>query len=861
MAPPIPSLPSHLVEADGAYWTFWRTACLRGSGFPVHLITDLAAPNCALAADQFLALEAEVNLRRSEAQTAYQQQILQTANEQERKTLYSGLKRLRKGKLPGLPPGVETQLAVQRLSDAILNATDARNRFNEGFQTATAGISEKLRRVASEPTFRRAVLLQNGHAFSRALRSLERQSFGERSRGFKERQNEELIANYMQRYCAKNDTIGFFGPVGWARFDPEIEGMSAHAGPALVSSSSTYFENWCVEALAENIARNRAILPWLAPRLSPYFWIEADTLHSPGGGRSKLSPVEAAILQQCRGAKTAREIALEITNTSRTQVAGESQVYEILQQFLSRRIVSWNLELPLDTHPERRLRALLQRIESEPLRTQAIGALDELEQAKQNVSSCPGDPDHLEQSLEALNRTFTRITGKPATRLPGQMYAGRTLIYQDCRRAIDVGIGSDVVRSLASPLSLVLDSARWVSWEIARLYRDAFHRIHTDLAARTGKACLNLLQFWTVAEPLFLDPKKRLSVLVTPELQRRWGEVLGEIPWEEHCLHYPTDTLRPRVAEVFAAPGPGWQLAKYHSPDIMIAAPGPEAINRGDYFFVLGELHATMNTLRYAFNLTQHQNPSELVDAISRDFTSPRVIPVFSRQWPRITNRTSVVLCSPRDYHLEISPQLANWPRSQVLPISEFVVEHCDTGLTVRTLDGRLKFDVIEFFGEMLCPLAGHGMDFIPSVAHTPRIALDDLVIRRESWSFFAGEVNFIHEKNEHDRFLEVRRWMRKHAMPRFVFARLPMEVKPFYVDFDNPIYLEILTKKIRKTLASNGSHEPITITEMLPAPDELWLPDHKGYRYTSELRIVAKDLKAPAAPLELRSLQVSAAD
>jgi hypothetical protein len=52
----------------------------------------------------------------------------------------------------------------------------------------------------------------------------------------------------------------------------------------------------------------------------------------------------------------------------------------------------------------------------------------------------------------------------------------------------------------------------------------------------------------------------------------------------------------------------------------------------------------------------------------------------------------------------------------------------------------------------------------------------------------------------------------------------------------------------IRRTLASDRANEPITVTEMLPQPDELWLRDHEGQRYTSELRIVAHDLKVKEA-------------
>jgi hypothetical protein len=41
----------------------------------------------------------------------------------------------------------------------------------------------------------------------------------------------------------------------------------------------------------------------------------------------------------------------------------------------------------------------------------------------------------------------------------------------------------------------------------------------------------------------------------------------------------------------------------------------------------------------------------------------------------------------------------------------------------------------------------------------------------------------------------------------------------------------------------SDSKEGKITLTEMLPATDEVWLPDNQGRRYTSELRIVAWDL------------------
>jgi hypothetical protein len=73
--------------------------------------------------------------------------------------------------------------------------------------------------------------------------------------------------------------------------------------------------------------------------------------------------------------------------------------------------------------------------------------------------------------------------------------------------------------------------------------------------------------------------------------------------------------------------------------------------------------------------------------------------------------------------------------------------------------------------------------------------------------------------------------------------VRVCIEVKPFYLDFESPIYVEVFIKTVRRMAVSDSKEGKITLTEMLPATDEVWLPDNQGRRYTSELRIVAWDL------------------
>jgi hypothetical protein len=72
------------------------------------------------------------------------------------------------------------------------------------------------------------------------------------------------------------------------------------------------------------------------------------------------------------------------------------------------------------------------------------------------------------------------------------------------------------------------------------------------------------------------------------------------------------------------------------------------------------------------------------------------------------------------------------------------------------------------------------------------------------------------------------------------VFYRVPVELKPTAADFRSIVLVNVLAKHIRRTQAAG--HAEYTVTEMLPAPGQLWLTDREGRHYSSELRIVAYD-------------------
>jgi hypothetical protein len=88
--------------------------------------------------------------------------------------------------------------------------------------------------------------------------------------------------------------------------------------------------------------------------------------------------------------------------------------------------------------------------------------------------------------------------------------------------------------------------------------------------------------------------------------------------------------------------------------------------------------------------------------------------------------------------------------------------------------------------------------------------------------------------------------WARDLGLPRRSFA-VPGELKPIYIDFDSPVLTFILCRHRRRATADFPC-QPARFTEMLPGPDDCWLADEDGQRYTSELRLVAVDLERRAS-------------
>jgi hypothetical protein len=829
---------SHLIDlADG--WAMWWTFALRGAGFPAAMLQMLAAPGAVSAIDRYLDRETAYKDARRQALGALGR-LRDEAVGDVLRSLRRAARQIAKGNGPAaLDDIAEMKPLLDALTRARAELTVARSEAERHFVDALSGISDALRDVGRDARFREAIAWQNRTALHRGIDVLLRTPAADRNKHA--RKGERLVTLYLQRYCAKNEMIGFFGPLAWGVFTDDGPALTQRPGPHLVAERKVHFEYWAVNALAEALSKRADLRKWLKPRLNARVRIEGNDLVLPVEKRKSLLPDVIRVLTACSGESAALDIAAALVADPDRRFKTEDEVYRILDQAARGRVVSWAIDVPVGPGPERALRTILETVGDPVLRTQLMAPLDVLESARDAVAAAAGDSEAVDAALGELEKDFTRHTAQSAYRNPGEVYAGRSLLYEDCLRQTEIRIGPELRAQFAPPLALVLESARWFSHTIAARFDEVLNRLYTGLKARFAPQPVPA----SALEALF-DPKNplvpRIVQDVVKELTARWASILRFEPGARQ-LHLSVDELRARMSSVFDAPYPGWPSARHHSADILIASDGPKPVEQGRCLCVLGEVHVNDTMLTRPVFLQMHSRPEEFAEAYKRDVEQPRVFTVTPRQYQG--HRKLWDPFFPGDLQLAWDDAPPWRPRGEVLRLADLIVENAAGGsLVVRTRDNARCFPAAIYFERLLWGESFTSFKLLPPASHTPRITIDDLVIHREAWRFLCRDLAFIHEKTEIDRFIGTRRWARNHGLPRYVFARVPQEYKPLYVDLESPASVDVIVKLARQAIELAGEGAELALSEMLPNPAQTWLTDYRGDTYTSELRIVAVDPK-----------------
>jgi hypothetical protein len=691
-----------------------------------------------------------------------------------------------------------------------------------------------LRDMLLDQRVQEAIFLSSAEFYRNLGQHLERPLEQRKSRS---RQKEKTAARYIQRFCAKNETISFYGPLAWGRVDRSSgAGLACEPGEGpLIGARRVSFEHWAIHRLAKIISQDPDVAPELAPRLSPACHVDGSTLFYPVARTTELDARKLAVIERCDGQTPWAEVIDRLDDHPAFAGAGPRPL-AVAQELLDLRILTRELLIPtVVMNPERALLAAVAGL-SEHARARWESRLRALCDAAERFARA-ALPKRIEIFAE-LGRAYQELTGDAPSRREGEMYAARTLLYEDCERNVrDLVMGEATARRLAS-VGPLLDIARWVTCELPRRYQGRFLDVFRRLSS--GLPTVDFVHF--VRETQWLAEDGRIERELREEIEAAWRDVLGA-RWSDDGAAACIEITAADCAEVLArldadAGDPGMDGperpeeilgATFLSPDFLLAGTADE-VRAGQGLIVMGELHKAV--FLAAQPVAQPFCPArdELLACVQRAVPTPVLSIVDAPQgyqrsdfnWPDL----------PGFHEILTEGATSRFPPERVIPVGSLEVAEERGNLYVTSRADTLRtwlFSVLSGFLYRKL-LAVDPIEL--SGRHAPRIVLDQIVVRRRRWQVDTETLAACRAKPDSAALLgAARRFQRRLGMPDRVFVKSPAEVKPIYIDFRSFFLVELLFK-----LASEAP--ALSITEMLPDADGLWLGDAQGARYTSEIRM-----------------------
>lgn len=795
---------------------------VRGAGFPASMVELLSAPQLAKASDTLLELQERSILVFASVAEKLQLQNLRPSKS--RSKLFRALQSLR------IPTGLRDleggDALLAKLETCLANTAAAQAEFEQCFKQDDAVVVRNLAELANIPAFIEAVTWQNPKVAALALPKV-REARTNPNRSY--RKSQRTAASYLQRYCLKNDTIGFFGPVGWGTFNSE--GPRFECGPKLLAARAVFFEDWAIHALASLYSDHSELLKWARPRPHSAVRLEGTTLQFAGRGTASAPEFVRRIVAACDG-RTGLEIAMSLASEADNGFEDEDDVFEALEQLVEEGVLIWRFEIPSVTGRALfLLRDQMACIDTEAGRN-AVADLDRLDALRQGVAKAAGRPGDLKMAMQHLQEAFEEISGQRAERNSGQSYAGRTIAYEDCLRDHQLAVGPEFLDAIREPMRETLDSARWFLSEATRRYQKVVGTHYRALAAKTGEPEVELIALLRELIPVLssTEPGSLIHDLEN-ELREKWASIL-QVEKGARRVHRASADLADQIAQHFASALPATPRGVFQAPDVMVAGRSAEDVLSGNGLFVLGEVHVGGNTIAYPCTVRWHPEQEAIAKAFHADVGDCLVEPVGATA--DVTRADPVVIMGEH-YEIEMGESLSRIDSDKRWLVGNLVVEEAADGLVVRDrASGKSLPAIAVLESQLTAALTGAFAPF-GGLAHNPRVTIDKLVVCREQWSFSAPHIPVFPETRGPEQFLAVRKWARTLEMPSLLFYKSRQETKPAYLDLDSPLLVENFV-----TICAKSTK--LTVSEMLPSPDEAWLRDSEGHKYTSELRFVMVD-------------------
>ncbi len=786
-------------------WKLVPHFLLRRAGFPFQLLDQVSSPLTSAAARTVVdATEVEESARRRLLKELFPAEVRRLAEAKDRAALKTLSKWRRKvgrstsTEIPAGPWSPALAAAAKQRAEAAATRLTASQALDTAAKDELAKVRNTLRGLLADATSRDALfLLSPGFLETGEGKLVKPPSFEPDSH---ERAFERRLYAFLQRLASKNETTSFFGPLAYGVV---AEGPTPFSfGPELaagVSRRQAFAAFWAVTTIAKAAATDPGVREALPPRRVAISRADGTKGFGPDGAAVELTPEAAALFPLLDGLQALPAL---------TQRAGlsETQARAGLQWLEKKGFARRDLE-PLSTLGDA-LSDLRQRLPQVDAASKWRAAIDELQGILEQFATAPlARRKELQADAE---KKFSALTSTDARRAGGKMYADRTVLYEDCLGDL-LPLTMSVVEAqrLEHAVTPLLD----LGGTFGALRRRAVVTLATEVLKKLGGTA----RFLPFAEALDGEVAKgALDPLLTPS--REWltrFEALLASKAKGHISHLTAADLEPFIDRAGAG--------RFASPDVMLQKVPGESPR-----FVIGEVHPYV----YAWG-SQNQfapDPKALFGAFEKDL-SPWGGPSQLATVLRRRKHKGLVSHVFPGVFIEISGRGSDLPE-KTMAVADLEVRTGPNGPELFGPRGRLTLYAgeddhahLRVFAPSPCEMPPFRLGKV-----TPRIEVDDAILQRARWIVEPDEVRPVTMAGSPAKLaLAVATLVKKLGLPRFVFASSPSEPKPLCIDLQ-AFHAQQLLKKLWEA-------GKVTLVEMLPSPEGLWL-QRKAGAFTSELRL-----------------------
>ncbi len=782
------------------------------AGVPFEMIEKLATCDTSAAARDLLVRQAEFSKAKSDVEN-----LLQSRDHGLSEEVFCAWRRTIRSDV--MPPPDPTSGVFAICRSCASNRASAEICFDQSLQRELE-IARQALLESARTVLPRYLVFVDSALRERLAKQSAPMTIAPRNK--KARAHERHLLLYLQRVCAKNDSLSEFGPQGWGVITQRLKGVKLAPQPG-IAARETFLERWTAHAVAAAVNADPEVRAELSPRVHPSGRIEGNRfIDTEMGQVVSLDSRTVELLARCNGETPAHSLGVEP---------------KFLQELARQAIIRWEVEVPaLDPHAFDALISDISRWRDRPVRKRWLDLL-------QPIAALPIKFAQIRETvsrIEIMDEARARLNQLGAARnIPNRfLYSAANPIGEECLRECGFSISEGLIDEVAT------DAAPWID-----LWRDCYafiaNRVAVGLRGLVEKAPRQngvlplpaFLRHCAVSKMALTGPGiVALAHIAFQEIKAVFREQLRPHADSDEYELTPDDCHLVRRNFEY----PKFDEYTYPSADMQLSAKSIEAVSRGEYQWILAELHPPVALLHHGFYWSC-PDKAALSDALSRTiFGRPSFY--FGFFAADFTATTTVHLFeTPRELSNFVAPQRGNPNWRTIRPADAEVFIDDATGDVCLRETGSHEY-LGSFARNWIIPLGFHPFQF-GMAPHTPRLRCGQVIVQRRAWTVREEELG----KGDFTGVspglvLAIERLRMQKNWPRYVYIR-PTEqalrrsgvegrdkdTKPVFIDLESYLFLEIF----HRWLTKSGELE---VTEMLPDADHLCWREQDGRR-TFELR------------------------